>query len=75
MSARAHRIMALKRALADHSEKGALFELLEVESRIGVGRVEGDQVEDYARRKGMTPAEVEGWLAPVLGYEPSAAAA
>ena len=46
------------------------------ESRyFGVSRVERDQVEDYARRKGMTPAEVEAWLAPVLGYEPNAAAA
>ena len=36
----------------------------------GVARVERDQVEDYARRKGMTPAEVERWIAHVLGYEP-----
>jgi 5-methyltetrahydrofolate--homocysteine methyltransferase len=28
-------------------------------------------VESYARRKGMTVAEVERWLAPVLGYDPS----
>jgi 5-methyltetrahydrofolate--homocysteine methyltransferase len=34
----------------------------------GVGKVERDQVEDYARRKGMTVAEVERWLAPVLNY-------
>ncbi len=36
----------------------------------GVSRVERDQVEDYARRKGMSVEEVERWLAPVLGYEP-----
>ncbi|QIK37724.1 methionine synthase [Caldichromatium japonicum] len=36
----------------------------------GVGRIQRDQVEDYARRKGMTLAEAERWLAPVLGYEP-----
>ena len=36
----------------------------------GVGRVGRDQVEDYARRTGMTVAEVERWLAPNLGYEP-----
>ena len=34
-----------------------------------VDRVTRDQVEDYARRKGMTVAEVEKWLAPNLGYE------
>jgi len=30
-----------------------------------------DQVEDYARRKGMAVAEVERWLAGNLGYEAS----
>jgi 5-methyltetrahydrofolate--homocysteine methyltransferase len=35
-----------------------------------VGRVGRDQVERYAGRKGVTPAEVERWLAPNLGYEP-----
>jgi 5-methyltetrahydrofolate--homocysteine methyltransferase len=35
-----------------------------------VTRVQKDQVEDYARRKGMSVAEAERWLAPVLGYEP-----
>ncbi|MBI2394532.1 MAG: methionine synthase [Deltaproteobacteria bacterium] len=39
------------------------------ESRyFAVGRVARDQVEDYARRKGMKVEEVERWLAPVLGY-------
>ncbi len=36
----------------------------------GVGRVERDQVEDYARRKGWSVAEAERWLAPVLNYDP-----
>ncbi len=36
----------------------------------GVGKIGRDQVEDYARRKGMTVAEVERWLAPNLGYDP-----
>jgi len=35
----------------------------------GVAKVERDQVEDYARRKGMPVAEVERWLAPILNYE------
>ena len=28
-----------------------------------------DQVEDYARRKGMKVEEIEKWLSPNLGYE------
>jgi 5-methyltetrahydrofolate--homocysteine methyltransferase len=36
----------------------------------GVARVERDQIEDYAARKGMAVAEVERWLAPILGYTP-----
>ena len=36
----------------------------------GVGRINQDQVQDYARRKGMDPREAERWLAPILGYEP-----
>ena len=35
-----------------------------------VDRLDRDQVEDYARRKGMTVAEVERWLSPNLGYDP-----
>ena len=35
----------------------------------GVGRIEKDQVEDYARRKGMAVAEVERWLGSILNYE------
>jgi 5-methyltetrahydrofolate--homocysteine methyltransferase len=35
-----------------------------------VGKIARDQVEDYARRKGMTLADAERWLAPNLGYEP-----
>ena len=37
----------------------------------GVAQVERDQVEDYARRKGMPVEEVERWLSPVLNYVPS----
>ena len=33
-------------------------------------RITKEQVEDYARRKGMTVAAAERWLAPNLGYEP-----
>jgi 5-methyltetrahydrofolate--homocysteine methyltransferase len=33
-----------------------------------LGKIEQDQVEDYARRKGMELREVERWLAPNLNY-------
>jgi 5-methyltetrahydrofolate--homocysteine methyltransferase len=36
----------------------------------GVAKVERDQVEDYAARKGMDVREVERWLGPVLNYVP-----
>ncbi|HJW71130.1 MAG TPA: methionine synthase [Candidatus Binatia bacterium] len=43
------------------------------ESRyFAVGRIARDQVDDYARRKGLPVAEVERWLAPNLGYDPKA---
>jgi 5-methyltetrahydrofolate--homocysteine methyltransferase len=43
------------------------------ESRyFGVGKIERDQVEDYARRKGWSVAEAERWLAPLLNYDPRA---
>ncbi|HEY8064721.1 MAG TPA: methionine synthase [Methylosinus sp.] len=35
----------------------------------GVAKVERDQVQDYAARKGVAVAEIERWLAPVLNYE------
>ena len=88
-------------ACPDHTEKGALFELLQAEQAgirltesyamypassvsglylshpesryFAVGKVGRDQVADYARRKAMPVAEIERWLAPVLGYEPEAA--
>ncbi len=91
-------------ACPDHTEKRILFDLLQVESRIGmeltesyamipaasvsgfyiahpdsryfgVSKVERDQVEDYAARKGWTVKDAERWLAPVLGYDPEVGAA
>jgi 5-methyltetrahydrofolate--homocysteine methyltransferase len=40
----------------------------------GVGKIERDQVEDYAARKGWSVQEAERWLAPVLNYDPLSAA-
>ena len=39
----------------------------------GVAKVERDQVEDYAARKGMPVGEVERWLGPILNYVPGEA--
>ena len=89
-------------ACPDHTEKGKLWELLDVEASIGlsltdsyamfptaavsgfyfshpdsryfsVGKIDRDQVESYAARKGMSVADAEKWLAPNLGYDPKAA--
>ncbi|MFT5180594.1 MAG: 5-methyltetrahydrofolate--homocysteine methyltransferase [Alphaproteobacteria bacterium] len=87
-------------ACPDHTEKGALFELLDAEASTGVsltesfamwpassvsgfyfshpdssyfglGRIGRDQVEDYARRKQKSVAEIERWLASNLDYDPN----
>jgi 5-methyltetrahydrofolate--homocysteine methyltransferase len=43
------------------------------ESRyFGTGKIERDQVEDYARRKGWDMATAERWLGPILNYDPRA---
>jgi 5-methyltetrahydrofolate--homocysteine methyltransferase len=89
-------------ACPDHTEKGKLWQLLEVESNIGlkltdtyamfptaavsgfyfshpdskyfsVGKIARDQVQSFAKRKGMTTAQAERWLAPNLGYDPAKA--
>ena len=91
-------------AQPDHTEKAALFEVLDAGKNagmeltesfammpgssvsgfyfshpdaayFGVGRIDRDQVEDYAQRKGMSVADVERWLAPMLAYIPGKAAA
>ena len=36
-----------------------------------LGKIGRDQVEDYARRKGMSVKEVERWLGPNLNYDPA----
>jgi 5-methyltetrahydrofolate--homocysteine methyltransferase len=87
-------------ACPDHTEKGALWRLLNVEANTGMmitesfamwpgssvsglyfahpesryfslGKIDRDQVADYAERKGMTVAEVERWLGPNLNYDPA----
>jgi 5-methyltetrahydrofolate--homocysteine methyltransferase len=41
----------------------------------GVGKIDRDQVEDYARRKGWALETAERWLAPILSYDPRIAKA
>ena len=86
-------------ACPDHTEKGTIWKLLEVEARTGmkltesyamwpgssvsgfylahpkaqyfnVGKIDREQVADYAERKGMSVAEAERWLSPNLNYDP-----
>jgi 5-methyltetrahydrofolate--homocysteine methyltransferase len=37
----------------------------------GIGKIDRDQVADYASRKGWTVAEAERWLAQSLDYDPA----
>jgi 5-methyltetrahydrofolate--homocysteine methyltransferase len=37
------------------------------------GKIEKDQVESLAQRKGWSVEEIERWMSPVLAYEPGAA--
>ncbi len=89
-------------AQPDHTEKWAVWDLLDAEATTGitlteslamfpgssvsglyfahpeakyfaVGKIEQDQISDYAKRKGMTEAEVEKWLSPYLNYDPDSA--
>ena len=86
-------------ACPDHTEKGTIWCLLDVQAKAGIeltesfamwpgssvsgfyfahpksryfslGKIGRDQVEDHARRKGMSVAEMERWLGPNLNYEP-----
>jgi 5-methyltetrahydrofolate--homocysteine methyltransferase len=87
-------------ACPDHTEKGTLWRLLDVQANTGMlitesfamwpgssvsglyfahpqsryfslGKIDRDQVADYAQRKGMTVAEVERWLSQNLNYDPA----
>ena len=40
-------------------------------SYFGVGKIDADQLKDYARRKNMPRAKCEQWLAPILNYAPA----
>ncbi|MEX0395972.1 methionine synthase [Providencia rettgeri] len=86
-------------ACPEHTEKAKIWQLLDVETQIGmqltssyamwpgasvsgwyfshpeskyfaVAQLQKDQIEDYAKRKGMSVTELERWLAPNLAYDP-----
>jgi 5-methyltetrahydrofolate--homocysteine methyltransferase len=58
--------------LPGSSVSGMYFSHPEAEY-FGVGRIDRDQVADYAARKGMELREAERWLAPILAYDPMVA--
>jgi len=62
-------------AMTPASTVSGLYLAHEQAHYFGVAKVERDQVEDYARRKGMQVSEVERWLGPILNYEPATEAA
>jgi len=73
LDARRHTGMDLTESLAmtpPASVSGLYFAHPEAEY-FGVGRIDRDQVADYARRKGWDVKEAERWLSPILGYERS----
>jgi 5-methyltetrahydrofolate--homocysteine methyltransferase len=88
-------------ACPDHTEKGTLWQLLDVEASTGIqltesyamwpgssvsglyfahpearyftlGRIDRDQVADYAGRKALPVADIERWLGPNLNYDDAA---
>jgi len=88
-------------ACPDHTEKGTLWNLLDVQANTGMlitesfamwpgssvsglyfahpqsryfvlGKIDRDQIADYADRKGMSIAEIERWLGQNLNYDPGA---
>jgi 5-methyltetrahydrofolate--homocysteine methyltransferase len=72
LDARAQTGMELTESLAmtpPSSVSGLYFAHPEAEY-FGVGKIDRDQVEDYARRKGWDLREAERWLSPILGYDP-----
>ncbi len=85
-------------ATPDHTEKQIIWDILNVEEKIGVsltenyamtpvssvcgiyishheseyfgiGKIDSDQLLDYAKRKNMSKSDAERWLSPVIGYK------
>ena len=72
LDATAHTGITLTESLAMYpasSVSGLYFAAPEARY-FAVGKLGRDQIEDYAKRKGMTVIEVEKWLGPYLQYDP-----
>jgi 5-methyltetrahydrofolate--homocysteine methyltransferase len=77
LDARARTQMDLTESLAmtpPASVSGLYFSHPQAEY-FGVGRIDRDQVLDYARRKGWDLVTAERWLSPILAYDPAREAA
>jgi 5-methyltetrahydrofolate--homocysteine methyltransferase len=72
LDATANTGIELTESLAMHpgSSVSGLYFANEQAKYFAVGKLERDQVADYAARKNMPVAEVEKWLGPWLNYEP-----
>ncbi len=51
------------------SSVSGLYFASEQAKYFAVGKLERDQIEDYAARKSMPVTEVEKWLGPWLNYD------
>jgi 5-methyltetrahydrofolate--homocysteine methyltransferase len=68
--ARTGMVLTESYAMAPPSSVSGLYFAHPQSEYFGVGRIDRDQVEDYARRKGWELAYAERWLAPILAYDP-----
>ena len=74
LDAEAHTGMALTEsfAMSPPASVSGLYFAHPQAHYFGVGKIDRDQVEDYAARKGWDVATAERWLAPILAYDPLA---
>ena len=57
-------------AMSPASSVSGLYFSNPMSSYFGVGKIYKDQIEDYAKRKGLGVDIIEKWLGPNLGYSP-----
>ncbi|KYG73078.1 methionine synthase [Roseivirga echinicomitans] len=62
-------ILTESMAMYPASSVSGLYFMHEEAKYFGLGKIEKDQVQDYAKRKGMTLEEAEKWLSPNLAYD------
>ena len=62
-------ILTESMAMYPASSVSGLYFMHEEAKYFGLGKIEKDQVQDYAKRKGMTLEETEKWLSPNLAYD------